>query len=338
MRSQTLQNTVYIEYPDLITQINDRNVITVRVLSVGAVGARFTFTCNGESVTIQYESELDFLLFHINSTLKRLVNGQHQIVTVTGNVGVNGIGYDITPFTMYVEQGRTLNTRPSGCCRTMYYGNTSDLTKVQIFAPVSGSATVGQNTYTLDAGVTSLNLTEYNGSPITPPSGDFDIQVHLSYSHSETPVYFGDMWKHAAAELQSNTNYTIRMIEITSGSDCGPNTVPFGKIRFIDADGAYKTFIGKVTKEKYSLKQNEYINNDLVVNNPLSLIANVNDEVSIAFSDVAHNAYIYDIAFSTHIEYMNGYGEWRDAILADSSLTESDPETNDVEIKIKVLA
>lgn len=338
MRTQTIQNAITVEYPDAIVQVNDRNIIKVHSLTNDTVAAKFTLSCNSESVQLEYNSELSNLLFHINSSIKRIAHGQHQLVTVSGYVSNGGTSYQITQFVMYVELGRTLNTRPSGCCRTMYYQNATDLSKVEIYVPVSGTATVGQYVYTLQAGVNKLNLNEYNQTPVTPPSGDFSIAIHLSYSHSEDPVFFGDLWKHTSGNVSDNTDYSIKMINIPAGSDCDENnTYPYGKIQFIDADGCYKTFIGKVFSIKYSNKQSEYINNDLVVNNPLSHLTETGEEVTIGFQDVAHNAYIHDILFSTHIMYLNGYNEWKDCIIGDSNLTEKNPDYNDVEIKLKVL-
>lgn len=340
MRSENLQNMVEVVYPDLITHINDRNCITVNTLTSKPVGGRFTFTCNGNTATIEYQSELQNLVFRINSSLKRITNGQHQTVTVTGYVSNDGIEYQITPFTLVVEQGRSLNSRPHGCCRTMYYQNDADLSKVEIYAPVAGTATVGQYVYTLQAGCNSLNLTEYNGSPVTPPSGDFQIAIHLSYSHSDTPTYFGDLWHHSTSALADQTEYTVQMVQISAGSDCSDsNSVSYGKVKFLDTDGCYKTFLGKVTAMKFSLKQSEYINNTLVADNPWALITDVQQEMTLVFGDIRHNAYLYDIVFSPHILYLNGYGEWKDAVLADSNLSETDGEVmDDVTIKIKVLA
>lgn len=339
MRTQNIQSAISIEYPEYITQINDRNIIKVHSLTNDTVAAKLTLSCNGVSVILEYNSELTYLLFHINSSIKRLVNGQHNMVTVTGKVSNGGVSYDITQFVMCVELGRTLNTRPHGCCRVMYYQNDEDLEKVNIYVPISASATVGQYVYTLQAGVNSVNLTEYNQSPITPPSGDFNIAIHLSYSHSDDPVFFGDLWKHTSGNILDNADYNIKMVNIPAGTDCSSNnTISYGKIRFLDTDGCYKTFIGKVMQIKYSNKQSEYVNNDLVVNNPAAHITEVGEEVSIGFENVEHTAYIHDILFSTHIMYLNGYNEWKDCIIADSNLSEKNPDFNDVEIKLKVLA
>ena len=340
MRSENLQNMVEVEYPDLLTHINDRNVIKVNSLTAKPVGGRLTLDCGGNTATIEYQSELQNLTFRINSSLKRITNGQHQTVTVTGNVSNDAVDYQITPFTLVVEQGRSLNSRPHGCCRTMYYQNYSDLQKVEIYAPVSGTATVGQYTYSLQAGCNSINLTEYNGSPVTPPSGDFPIAVHLSYSHSDTPTFFGDLWRHSSDNIIDQTDYTIQMVNVPAGNDCSDaNSIAYGKIKFIDTDGCRKTFIGRVTAMKYSLKQDEYINNNLVMDNPSSLLTDVSQEMTLVFGDIKHNAYIYDIVYSPSIQYLNGYGEWKDAILADSNLNETNgDEMDEVTIKIKVLA
>lgn len=339
MRQQAIQNVAVIEYPDYITHINDRNIIKVYSLTSDPVAAILTIDCNGDSVQLEYNSELSNLVFHINSSLKRLVHGQHQTVTITGNIANDDISYQIDTITMVVEQGRTLNSRPHGCCRTMYWQNDDDLQKVEIYVPVSGTATVGQYTYSLQAGTNSINLTEYNGSPVTPPSGDFKIHIHLSYSHSDTPVFFGDLWKHASDDVIENSDYDIQMVYVSAGSDCTTdNYISFGKIMVMDTDGCYKKYIGRVTNMKYSLKQSEYINNGLVVNDPMSMITNVQQEVTMKFADVAHNAYIHDIVFSPSIMYLNGYGDWKNCLIADSNLSEKSGEYNDVEIKLKVLA
>lgn len=339
MRQQIIQSTVVIEYPDSITHINDRNIIRVYSLTDDPVAAIITFSCNGDSVQLEYNSELPNLVFHINSSLKRIVNGQHQTVFIDGYVANDDIAYQISQIVLTVEQGRTLNSRPHGCCRTMYWQNDDDLTKVEIYTPVSGTATVGQYSYALQEGCNSVNLTEYNGSTVTPPSGDFTIHIHLSYAHSVTPVFFGDLWKHATDDVIANSDYDIQMVYVSAGSDCATdNYISFGKIKFLDTDGCYKTFIGRVANMKYSVKQSEYISNGLVVNDPMSMITNVQQEVTMKFADVAHNAYIHDIVFSPSILYLNGYGEWKNCLIGDSNLSEKSGESNDVEIKLKVLA
>lgn len=339
MRNQIIQNAVVIEYPDYITHINDRNIIKVYSLTSDPVAAVITLSCNGDSVQLEYNSELSNLVFHINSSLNRIVSGQHQTVTINGNVANDDISYEIDQIAMVVEQGRTLNGRPHGCCRTMYWQNDDDLEKVEIFVPVRGTATVGEYAYSLQAGCNSINLTEHNGSPVTPPSGDFKIHILLSYSHSDTPVFFGDLWKHASDDVTENSQYDIQMVYISAGSDCAAdNYISFGKIMFLDTDGCWKRFIGRVTNMKYSLKQSEYISSTIVVNNPMSMITDTQQEVTMKFADVEHNAYIHDIVFSPSILYLNGYGEWKNCLIADSNLSEKSGEKNDVEIKLKVLA
>ena len=340
MRSESILNAVEVVYPDLLTHINDRNIIKVNSLTARPVGGRFTFDCNGETATIEYQSELENLVFRINSSLKKITNGQHQTVTVSGSVSNGSASYDITPFTLVVEQGRSLNSRPHGCCRTMYYQNDDDLSKVEIYVPVGGTAVTSLYSYPLEAGVNSLDLTTYDGNPVAPPSGDFPIEIRLSYSHGDTPTYFGDLWRHSSDNLQEQTNYFIHMVNVPAGSDCGDsNSIAYGKIRFLDTDGCYKTFLGRVTAMKYSLKQDEYINNTLVMDNPSSLLTDVSQEMTLVFGDIKHNAYLYDIAYSPSIQYLNGYGEWKDAILADSNLNETNgDEMDEVTIKIKVLA
>ena len=339
MRQQNIQNAVVMEYPDAIAHINDRNIINVYSVTDDPVAAILTFTCNGASVQLEYSSELTHLSFHINSTLKKITNGQHQTVTVSGSVANDEISYPINPVTFVVELGRTLNSRPHGCCRTMYWQNNDDLRKVGIYVPVGGTATVGAYNYTLQAGVNSINLLEYNGSDVTPPSGDFKIHITLSYSHNQDPVFFGDLWKHCSTNINDNTKYDISMVLITAGNDCtDDNSISYGKIMFLDTDGCYKTFIGRVTNMKYTVKQSEFVNNGLVVNDPISMITNVQQEVTIKFADVAHNAYIHDIMFSTSILYQNGYNEWKNCIVADSNISEKSGEYNDVEIKLKTLA
>lgn len=338
MRQQTLQNAVTIEYPDAIAFSGDRNVINVSSLTNDEVGARLTLSnLYGDSVTLEYHSENNFLMFNIMDTIRALLNGQHQTLNVSGNVSNGGVSYNITAFSVVVERGRTLNDRPHGCVRTMYYKDDEDLEKVNVYVPVSGTFTVGNYIYPLVAGVNVLNLTEDQyGTAITPPAGDFIAAVHLSYSHSDTPVMFGDLWKHNGGVVN---DYTIQFHNISGGYDCGVGSYgPYFKLRFLNSDGCYETFIGKMSKQKRTVTYMEYYNDSLVLHNPNALVTNCKDEVTIGFDDIATDAYFNDIVFSMGIEYQNGANEWKQAILGTTNVTEEAKDgVSNFEVVLKIM-
>lgn len=331
MRTQTLSNVVSIDYPDAIAQLNDNNIIRIESLNMKAVGGRLTFTnSDSQSVSLEYSSELSTLTFKLQDTLKKLVRGQHSLITVTGNVSNDGVSYAITSFSFYVEQGRTLLSRTAGNVRTMYWQDVEDLKKVNIYTPVGGSAVVGSTSFTLHAGVNVVDMSSLN------LTSDFTINVQLSYAHGDEPTYFGDIWKHSPSTPA--TRYTINMIQVSAGADCNPaNPSNFGKIRFLNVDGCYVTFIGKVTKEKFSNTQQTYITDSIVVNMPNSLLTSCTDEVTMSFQDVEHLAYFYDIMWSTDIMYLAGNNTWQKCILSSTNLTQEDEDFNNIECVFKML-
>lgn len=333
MRTQTLSNVVSLTYPDAIVQINDDNILKVNSLNLKAVGGYFTLTnAQSESVTLEYLSELTSLTFKLCDSLKKLVNGQHSMITVSGSVANGEYSYTIEPFTLYVEQGRTLLSRTAGNVRTMYWQNSEDLKKVNIYTPVGGSAVVGSTSFPLHAGVNVVNMSALQ------VVDDFNINVTLSYSHSQDPVFFGDIWHHASSTLQLNTNYTIKMVQISAGGDC--NTAKpsnFGKIRFLNVDGCYVTFIGRVAKEKFSNTQNTYYSENIVVHEPNAFLTSCTDEVTMTFQDVDHFAYFYDIMWSTDISYLAGNGTWQKCILSSTNLTQENEDENNIECVFKML-
>lgn len=333
MRTQILSGIIQMEYPENIVMLYDNNVIKINSLNNKVVGARLTLTVDQTSVILEYQSELPNLIFKLWDTLMRLTDGQHTLVTVTGNISNDSVGYQITPFTFYVEQGRTLNSRTAGNVRTMYWSDTSDLAKVNIYTPIGGTAIYGNSTFVLNQGVNKLNLSTLQ------VNGDFYLDIHLSYPHNVDVVFFGDLWKHYTTDLNQNTRYQIYFKKEDIGNECNPYVQQnYGKIKFLNVDGCYVTFIGKVIKEKYSNAQNIYATENLVVKTPNALVYDCIDEVTIAFQDIEHSAYIYDIMYSPDIQYVGGDGNWYSAVMSANNITQEKEDYNDLEITLKILA
>lgn len=339
MRTQNLQNAIEIEYPDAIAFSGDRNTVVVRSLTGDEVGARLTFSdALSNSIVLEYQSENSILVFNIVDTIRALLNGQHQTMTVSGNVSNGGVSYNITPFAVTVERGRTLNDRPAGCVRTMYYMNDQDLEKMNIYVPVGGTITVNNNTYPLVAGVNSLNLTEDQyGTPITPPSGNFSGQVVLSYPHSTEPTVFGSLWHH---NNEADTRYDISFVQVYGGYDCGGGSYSnYFKLKFLNCDGCWETFIGKLIKQKRTVTYGEYVSGGLVKNTPMATVNETKDEVIVALEDIPYDAYFTDIVFAQEIVFENGYGELKNCILGSNNITDEPKDgTSNFEITLKILA
>lgn len=334
MRTQNIQNMLTLEYPDQIAQINDDNVLVLSSLTNKAVGARLTLSnSDQDTVALEYDSELTTIVFKLWDTLKYLVKGQHSLITVSGDVSNDGILYHIDPVSFYVELGRTMNSRTAGNVRTMYWSSQEDLSKVNIYSPTDGTASVGQSQYTLAAGVNVLDLSSLQ------LGGDFQIDVALSYPHSQTMVQFGDLWHHSVSGVQPNTRYSVSMLHVASGADCNPSRPSnYGKVRFINADGCWVVFIGKVTKEKFAAEYIDYWSDSITVRTPHALVTDATDEVTVYFQDTAYDSYLTDIVWATRIEYLNGAGEWKECTLSSKSVQIEDGDGNNVELVLKVLA
>ena len=331
MRQQSLYDRVQIDYPDEVAYINDRNVIYVSSMTAKPVGARLTFSNGIDSVVLQYDSEQSFIVFNLYDTLKRLVNGQHVAITVTGQLSNDGMAYTITPFAVTVEQGRTIDSHTHHCVRTKYYAGDEELSKVNISVPVGGTAIVGNYTYPLVKGVNKLNLlADQNGDPVTPPSGNFQITVNLSYAHGDKVEYYGDWFNHSDGTLV--TSYVVDMI----AADACINQNVFA-VRFLDTDGCWLDFYGKIGKEEHSITQTNYVRDDIMRHTPRSLVTAVKNEVTAGFEGIADNAYLMDIMYSTDIEVLNGVNSWVKAILSTTKLSQQYKDTNDYEITFTTL-
>lgn len=339
MRTQNIQNAISVEYPDAIAYSGDRNTIKVSSLTSSPVGARFTIENGiGGSVTLEYQSENTVLVFNIWDTILALANGQNQNITVTGAVSDGGVSYNITAFSILIEQGRTVNDRPHHCVRTMYYMSDSDLEKVNISVPVGGTFSVNNQMYPLVAGVNQINLTEDQyGTPITAPEGDFTGAVALSYSHSDEPVVFGDLWRHSD---EPEISYTLQFRQVSGGYGCGSGSYGnYFRLRFLNIDGCWETFIGKITKQKRTVTYGEYVNGGLVKNTPMATVNGCKDEVTVLFDEIATDAYFTDIVFAKQIVYENGYGVWKNCILSSNNITEEPKDgASNFEITLKILA
>lgn len=335
MRNQTINNILSIQYCDDLVMINDYNSFTIKSLNNKKVGGVITLTNEqNETVTLSYVSELDYLVFPLMDSIRKLTNGKHATISVSGSVSNDGTSYPFTTFSFIVEQGRTLNSRPHGCTRTIYYNNDEDLSKIEIYVPTAASAIVGSTYLSLDKGVNKLDL--------SGRSGDFTIDISLSYSHSSQIVEWFDSFHSKSDDPMTNIEYKINVIQYVGGSDCSDGQFTksgnMGKLTYTDIDGCDRHLFGKVTSIKKSSKQNEYRNNTLIMNEPLSLVGDCTEEITITFDDIDFFSYPTDIQLSTDVRYVNGGGVSVPCVLSTNSLEMTDGNYNDFKITIKTLA
>lgn len=321
MRTQTLGGSVALIYPEPVCWLFDRNTFVVQDITVHdyEVGGIFTLSSDLGSVTISYQSERTRCEFDLLSALKAVAYEPGTEVTVTGSVVYGDHAADITPFTLKVQYGRTLATRPHCADRVVYFAESSDL---------------------WDFYHISLEGGHFGPFPTHPGLNKIDLSSHSG------PFSMGVQ--------DGDKAYTVEFRLVTlggeegsegDGEDCGTgegedddNAYGKLKVRYFNTDGAVRTVLFKITQRKRTVGLTDWRANEIVRNSPGAMITAHTDELTLLAPKCVRRAYVDDIMYSPQTFYLNASNEWMPCVITSKSLTLKDWEENDIEITVKTLS
>ncbi len=299
MRYQNISgSTISVEYPDNLVWLHDNNII--RVMSSvpsESVGARVVVRePTGSQLTLDYWSETNELVFLLNDTLKQLFGGSIS----SWDILVQPYSFT-TPqatftFQMKVFYGKSFTDRSHGAATTIYWNDTSELAKLQIFSYEGGTATVKGNSYTLVAGITSLNIA-------TLGIGD-EEKMHITANNvlDTTPSNLGSMW---AGGIVDAEDYYITLKHVAVCSDY--NSV---RIYYNDTDGCYRWLAGKLKKETNNASGSNYGRiTSIYRNGAFKNIESTSKTITVGYQDIDNLAYVQDIMYADDVRMMNYNGE-----------------------------
>lgn len=315
-------SSVWMEYPDAIVWLGDHNTIRIESsVTTQTVGARVVVRDPLSNQTVlDYWSELSSITFLLDDTLKSMYadNLSNWIVLVAPYTNASAL----TPFTfnMKVYDGKSYPDRSHGSVRTMYWSDISELTKLQVFTYEGGTIDVKGISLPLNAGITSLNIASLN------IGNDETLTVHSTANLETTPQWIGDSW----GEKVPTTEYTIHLVY---NGVCNDN-FPAMRVFYTDADGCGRFLGGKIVKETTASKGDTYGRIDDIYSNVARRhIKEDSKLLTVAYSDIAHNAYITDILMNDTVRMVNYNGDLVDISPNTNKLTAQDPDGGDYEIE-----
>lgn len=310
MRNQIVAGNCFVQYPDEVVFLNDRNVISLKSLSATykAVGGTFSLTDGMDTIQISYMSERDNLVFDLYSVLKKLYADGSQTISVSGSVVIGDTTANIVPFTLQVNEGRTLENHPHCAERIVYFYDQSQLYGFEILTLNGGTV----NGVSVNAGISKHNFNRYSDFTVTVVDGNETREIKFKYSN------IGGFASSGCRGIDSSNGYIT--------------------IKYKNTDGCTRFLCGKIKSRKRSIGQTEWRDNSLVRNTPNSILTECTDEITVVFPECERLAYVEDIMFSSSVEYVNDSGDWKPAIITSKSLTLNNWDQNDIEITLKTLA
>ena len=317
MRTVMLMGKMVMNYPDEVVFINDRNVIELASVTatLNPVGGTFSLSNDQKTVQISYESERDTLTFDLYSVLKALSVNNNPVITVSGSVSCGTTTTTITPFTIAVNWGKTLPTRPHCSERIVYFNDISQLIGVEILTMNGGSI----NGAAVSAGITKLNFNQYGDFKVTVVDGLETRYINFKY------VSIG--------------GYADPTGVGCAGGSAGENTsYGYLTVNYINTDGCHRWLCGKIKNRKRSITQSDWRANELIRNTPNAITTGYTDEITVVFPECERLAYVEDIMFSPEIYFINESGVAQPCLITTKTLTLDNWDSNDIEITFKTLA
>lgn len=323
MRTHNIIGTsIIVEYPDPIVWLGDNNIISVYTGNTSDnIGARITVQDpQHNTLVLDYWSETNKLTFLLNDTLKNLFNDNLASWNVMVEAYVNNSQASSFAFTIKVYRGKSFTDRSHASARVIYWSDKEELKKLQLFTYEGGTATINNHNYTLNAGITSLNI--YNETV-----GD-TATIHITTTANEptTPSYLGDMWMN---DITPSTAYDITLKRI---SVCdGYQTL---SLYYTDTDGCGRFIAGKITKNVDTAKgKNFYRITDKYRNVPYRHSTETNKTLTVVFPYIDYLAYLTDIMYSENVYTLNYNGDIVPVTVTTNKLTTKDT-LNDYEMDV----
>lgn len=341
-----------IQYPDEIVWLQDNNNILISS-SYGSFSAELTISSPYKSIKITHNTPLDEIMFDLNEPLRYLYHED----TLTSQMSIWRIDINIiTPsfsnsfgFDYRVYDGISFTTKTHGTSDIIYVYNAEELSNIMLYSPADGEAVIGGNTKPISSGVNQLDLSNIITNPGNynlylrskleyPPIANIIYDIALTPSSSD--IYFKAQEQSDPGTLNGGSLMYHKQIfpmnhTIIYEEPC--DNFPFAEIRYINTDGCYRYFGGKILEMTDSNDQKSYDKPDLLKYNTTPKYLNLSTEkiIKIGAEDILLGAEIEDIIYSSKLWIRDIKGDWMDCEIETHSIVQTGSEYSDVILEIK---
>lgn len=324
MRFQNISgSSMWVEYPDYLIWTADNNIIKVGSSNTSdTVGARITMRePTHNQIVLDYWSETNEIIFLLNDSIDQLFNDNLSDWDIMVEPYSNSTPQAYFQFHCQVLDGKSFQDRSHASATTIYWSDDDELRKLQLFSYEGGTATINGNTYSLNAGVNSLNLQSLNLGEET--------NIHMTATNilTTTPSYLGDIWGENTVDAE---DYYIKLINKPMCS--GGKMV---RIMYYDTDGCTRWIVGNILKETDSISGQEYGRiTEIYKNGAHKLRTSSSKTITVGFRNIEKSAHLNDILYSSRIEIVNYNGDMIPVAVQSSKLTQ---EKKDKDLEIEFL-
>ena len=349
----TIVGVYTIIYPEPICWLKDNNTISI-TSGYGSFTASITIKSPRntleDTITITNRTPLKNLLFDLGESFRYLYKpGDNPSMLGNWSIEINldgGSFQDYFSFNIQVYDGISFSTKTHGTSNVINIYDTEDLSNVYIYSPVNGKAVIGANTYPIQSGINVLDLSNdvdndtqlclYSADdypPIASITGDIAVtpyssDIYFTVEEQEDPGTMdgGSLWNRKQIFPMC---YNINLIE-----PC--DTYPFAYIRYINSDGVYRYFGGKVLIiDDSSTLENYNIPRTLIYNAAPRYTISESSKIIHIGSEVTLEEEISDILYSSKLWIKDINGDWIDCQLNKTNITDNLQE-GDIELEIIV--
>lgn len=317
MRTHYMTGTaLWIEYPDALVWLGDNNIIRVGSSNESdTVGARVVVRePTGNQLVLDYWSETSEIVFLLNDTLKQLYHDNLSAWDIMVEAYSNSSSQGTFLFQTNVYDGKSFPDRSHAATSTIYWTDTNELTKLQLFSYEGGTATIGTHSYPLNAGITSLNLSSLNLGDIT------NVHITSTTTLDTTPNYLGDAWN---TNRMNTVSYDVALKNLSVCSNY--NAV---RIYYNDTDGCYRWIAGKLKKETDNAKGTAYTNiTNIYRNGAYKLNTSTSKTITVTFGPIDSGAYFQDIMYANTVRMLNYNGDLIPVTVNTTKLTSEETES-----------
>lgn len=342
MREASIGN-YYIIYPEPIVWLHDNNIVRIDVPQNQLAGAKIRVaTPIGNTRTLEYYSSTNSVTFILNDVLRAIYDQSITPLSLTIELD-NGTGVT-TLFTTNFRllQGKSFTNRSHNVQTTMYLYHPDELTKLEVFSPSNGHATIGGHTFEVNEGFNALNLSQLitdegtytlclSSADVRPVAiiNSVDERVHSAVINLTFATGGGMGGSSKGGDIWEKVEVFPICHRLIYEPPCEDYEV--FEIRYINADGCHRYMAGKLISETNKSEYTTYhrIDEQIYNNIPLAYMSGNTRNVKVAFDDVAFNAFFSDVLFSPELEYRNWAGEWVPCSLVTDSMVTDNRESND---------
>lgn len=347
---QTTVNGISITYPEDIVWLHDHTAVTVS--GSDPIGATLTvYHPTGSTKTLTYMSPLTELTFYLDTTLRLMENDNTGDYRCDVALYKNYVYSGSFSFYFKLYKGKSFQDRTHGTSQHIYVYDLSETSKIQVFSPSQGTASIGSSTFTINRGLNSLNLSSIITSAGTYQLCLYDVSNMTlnafitsdeALNPSESKLYFSTQTEEEAgsATIGGNIFRTKKIFPICHtievASAC--NDYPFVEVVYHDTDGCRRVLAGKIENDTEKVTKTAYTRLDESVYKdvPRSTLTDSNNVVKVHFSDIDINSNFQDILYSEELYIRRN---WDSELIpvrlkTDTLVVKSDEDLVDFELEI----